>query len=178
MIITLSGLTGTGTTSVAKKLKEELGYEYIYAGQILRDEAERRGMSLLEFDKYLVDHLEFDKELDKKVVEFGRTHPNSILEGRISAWMVDKEGLSALKILLTVSLDLAAERIFQRDNLSIEEAKNKISERDTVIFGRYKELYDIDPSDTSVYDHIIDTSKYSVDEEVEIIRALMKDKLG
>ena len=41
MIITISGLAGTGTTSLSAALSNILGFEYIYAGKIFRDEAKK-----------------------------------------------------------------------------------------------------------------------------------------
>jgi len=169
MIITVSGLAGTGTTSVCQKLKEKLGFEYIYAGAIFRTEAEKMGISIEEFCKHLEKHPELDKDIDRKIIEFAEEHKNTILEGRLAGWMVYKEDLSALKVLLKVPLDIAAKRVSYRDLVSPEEALKIVEDRDKRDRERYKKLYDIDLADESIYDLIIDTSDKSIDEEVSEI---------
>ena len=51
MKITISGLPGSGTTTVAKLLAERLGYKLISAGDVFRKLAMERGMTLEEFSK-------------------------------------------------------------------------------------------------------------------------------
>jgi len=176
MIITVSGLAGTGTTSVCKMLQEKLGFEYIYAGKIFRDEADKLDMEIGEFAKYLEKHQDLDKEIDQKMIEFAKEHKDTILEGRLSAWMVERAKLPALKILLTAQVDVSAERVGFRDELSLKEAKEKVLARDTVDRKRYQKLYDIDIADDSVYDMIFDTSEFTVEEEVEAIEELVKSR--
>jgi len=175
MIITVSGLAGTGTTSVSRKLKEKLGYEYIYAGKIFRDEAEKLGMEIGEFANHLMDNPDMDKAIDHKMVEFAKAHPNCILEGRLSAWMMEKYEIDALKILLIAPKKVSAARVAGRDNMSLKEAMKKVSDRDSIDRERYKKLYEIDIHDDSIYDFEFDTSEFSVDEEVEIILQIIKD---
>jgi len=95
MIITVSGLAGTGTTSVCQKLKEKLGFEYIYAGAIFREESKKKGLSIEDFCHFLEENPEMDKDIDRKVVEFALDNKNSILEGRLAGWMVHNEGLES-----------------------------------------------------------------------------------
>ena len=176
MIITISGLAGTGTTSVSTMLKKKLGYEYIYAGQIFRDEAKKLNMNIGEFASYLSDHPDLDKDIDQRMVTFAKKHPNAILEGRLSAWMIERAHISAIKILLTAPLSVSADRVAKRDNMSLKEATEKVKERDTVDRKRYLKLYNIDIEDNSVYDISFDTSQFTLEEEVESILEYIKGK--
>ncbi|OYT61348.1 hypothetical protein B6U81_03145 [Thermoplasmatales archaeon ex4484_30] len=45
--ITISGLPGSGTTTIANLLKKKLNLQYIYAGKIFRKMAEENEMELL-----------------------------------------------------------------------------------------------------------------------------------
>ena len=67
--ITISGLPGTGTTTIAKLLKKELGLEYIYSGDIFRNMAEKYNMSLEEFGSYCEKHRDIDEDLDRYQLE-------------------------------------------------------------------------------------------------------------
>ena len=66
--ITIGGLPGSGTTTVAKLLKKKLRLPYKYAGKIFRHMAEEHGMELLEFERHCEEHPELDKKLDKILI--------------------------------------------------------------------------------------------------------------
>jgi cytidylate kinase len=51
MIVTVGGLPGTGTSTLCRLLERELGLPYVYAGQIFRQEAAARGLSLAELNE-------------------------------------------------------------------------------------------------------------------------------
>ena len=51
MIITLGGLPGSGTSTVAKKLADILQLEIVSAGNMFRDMAKEMGISLVELGK-------------------------------------------------------------------------------------------------------------------------------
>ena len=48
MLITISGLPGSGKTTVARLVARELGLEHVYAGDIFRRQAEEHGLTLAE----------------------------------------------------------------------------------------------------------------------------------
>lgn len=167
MIITVSGFSGTGTSTICRMLRARLGYAYIDAGSIYRYEAGLLKMSLPEFLVYCDNKPEFHKAVDTKMIEFARTYPNCILEGRISGWILAREGISALKILFTAPLEVCAERVSKRDHLTYEQAYKANLHRNDTDKKRYMDLYEIDVDDHSVYDVIFDTSKYMIEQEVE-----------
>jgi len=68
-IITISGLPGTGTTTIAKLLEKKLGLEYVYSGDIFRKMAEKYKMSLEEFGNYCEKHRDVDEQLDRYQLE-------------------------------------------------------------------------------------------------------------
>jgi len=49
MIITISGLPGSGKTTVAKKLSKKLNYEFISVGDLKGQFAKEKGMTIDEF---------------------------------------------------------------------------------------------------------------------------------
>ena len=66
VIITISGTSGSGKSTVGQLLKEKLKMNYIYSGQIFRETAKKYKMSLEEFGKYCENNENIDKELDEK----------------------------------------------------------------------------------------------------------------
>ena len=178
MIITISGLAGTGTTSLSAALSNILGFEYIYAGKIFRDEAKKLNMEIGEFAEYLSNHPDLDRAIDYRMIEFAQTHTHSILEGRLSAWMVHKQNIPALKILLRVPLDISAQRVADRDEIDYKEAMFRVKNRDSIDRERYLKLYNIDINDSSVYDIIFDTSRCSLEEEILAVESIARTRLS
>ena len=168
--ITISGLPGTGKTTVAKLLEKRLGLRYVYSGEIFREMAKKHGMSLEEFGAYCETHREIDEELDRFQLEILRKG-NVILEGRISGWIAHRNNVPAVKVLLETAIDVRTGRIVKREQGNIEERKKEILKREKSEASRYKKYYGIDVYDTSIYDVIIDVSKKTPEEITEIILA-------
>jgi CMP/dCMP kinase len=166
--ITISGLPGTGKTTVAKLLEKQLGLRYVYSGEIFRQMAKKHGMSLEEFGAYCEKHREIDEELDRLQLEILRTG-NVILEGRISGWLAHRNNIAAVKVLLEADITVRAGRVVKREQGKIEKRKKEILRREKSEATRYKKYYDIDVGDISIYDIIIDVSKRTPEEITEII---------
>ncbi|RLF75681.1 cytidylate kinase, partial [Thermococci archaeon] len=64
LVITVSGLAGSGTTTLCRNLAKYYGFKHVYAGLIFRQMAEEMGMSLPEFQEYAELHPEVDREVD------------------------------------------------------------------------------------------------------------------
>ena len=169
MIITIGGLPGTGTTTMAKKIAEKYNLRHVCAGFIFRDMAKEMGMDLAEFSKYAEENEEVDKEIDRRQVEMAK-EGNIVLEGRLAAWMLIKNNIKIdLAIWLKAPPMVRAERISIRENEDVEEAMRKMLEREQSEKKRYKEIYNIDIDDLSIYDLVIDTSKWGIDGVFSII---------
>lgn len=170
--ITISGLPGTGKTTVAQLLEQKLGLKYVYSGEMFRSLAAQHHMTLEEFGKYCESHRDIDEQLDSYQVNVLR-QGNVILEGRLSGWLARNNGISALKVLLTAPLETRAKRIVKREEGAVEMRKKEILKREKSEATRYKNYYKIDIKDTSIYDLIIDTSKKTPEEiATEIIAYL------
>lgn len=90
MIITIGGLPGTGTTTIAKLISEKYNLNHVCAGFIFRDMAKEMGMGLQEFSKYAEENPNIDHEIDRKQVELAK-EGNIVLEGRLATWMLKKK---------------------------------------------------------------------------------------
>jgi len=156
MKITIGGLPGSGTTTSARLIERNLGFKHIYAGMIFREIAEEKGMSLEEFSRYAEENREIDELVDRKQKELSEKYENCIVEGRVAAYFVDAD----LKIWLIAPFEVRVKRVANREKKSFEEAKEKIEIREKSERSRYKEFYDIDMDDLSVYDLIINTDKW------------------
>ena len=157
--MTIGGLPGTGTTTVAKLLREELGIRYVYTGDIFREMARERKMEVAEFGDYVREHPEIDRELDRRQVELAR-ESDIIIEGRLAGYMAHHHGVEAYKIWLHATPEIRAERVAGRESKTTERVLAENTRREDGERLRYMEIYDYDIRDTSFYDIDIDSGRY------------------
>ena len=167
-VITISGLPGSGTTTVSKLLEEKTGLKYIYSGDIFRQMAKKYGMSLEEFVLYCENNKKVDEELDDYQLKILKEN-DIILEGRISGWIPYRNNIDSLKVVIKADLDIRVNRIINRESGDFDKRKQEILKREKSEAVRYKKYYDIDVSDLSIYDLVIDSSDKSPEEIVDII---------
>jgi len=165
LVITVSGLAGSGTTTLCKNLAKHYGFKHVYAGLIFRQMAKEMGMSLEEFQKYVELHPEIDREVDRRQVEAAK-ECNVVIEGRLAGWMVKN---ADLRIWLDAPIMERARRVAKREGISVEEAFVQIAEREKQNRKRYLNLYGIDIEDKS--NLIINTAKWDPDGVFAIVKA-------
>lgn len=174
-IITIAGKLGSGKSTTSSLLSEKLSYEKFSSGDFFRQVGLDRGLTLLELSKLAETDDSIDIETDNKVREAGQKE-NIILESRLAYHFVPE----SFKVYLTLDTKESAKRMFEdlennphrkatEDYSSVEEMEEKVKERYASEKLRYKKLYNVDTTDTSKFDLIIDTSKHSPDEVCEII---------
>jgi cytidylate kinase len=127
--ITISGLPGTGKTTVARLLEKRLGVRYVYSGEIFREIAKKYKMSLEEFGEYCETHREIDEELDRYQLGILR-EGNVIVEGRISGWLAYQNHIPAVKVLLDADMNVRVGRIVKREQGDVEKRKKEILKRE------------------------------------------------
>ena len=158
--ITISGELGSGKSSLSKLLCEKANFKILSVGAIQRELAEKHGMSTLEFNKYMETHPEIDIECDNKVVEYGLSDANLILDSRMAWHFVPH----AFKIHLLVNINIAAHRIFNDDvrqneqNNDIEHTIQNIITRKASEVKRFKEQYNVEINDLHNYNIVVDSS--------------------
>ncbi len=164
MIVTVGGPIGSGKTTITKALAEKFDLEHISAGEVFRGMAEERGMTLAEFSKFAEEHHELDKEVDKRQVEMAK-EGDAVIDGRLSGWMMDAD----LKIWLYAPLKIRAARVANREGKSYETALLETEEREKSEKKRYRMVYGIDMEDISIYDIVLNTSKWDAEGTIAVI---------
>ena len=164
--ITIAGDLGSGKSTVANHLINNINYRIESAGLIFRRLAEQHGMTAKEFNQFIESNPKYDNMVDDTIKEMGEKEENIIFDSRLAWYFVPK----SFKIYMYVDVDTATERIFNdkgrvsESYSDMEVAKKEIIERRQSEVLRYKTFYNIDINDYSNYDFIIDTSHATKDE--------------
>ena len=173
MIITISGESGSGKTTVGKLLSNLMNYKFISGGYFFREKAKEYNMDLINFSKYAEKHQEIDHEEDTMLLNFIKSNDNIVIESRLSGYLSYKNNINAYKIYLFVSENERINRLKLRDK-NID--KSDIIRRGRSELKRYIIFYGINYKDFSYYDLIINTDKYKPEGISEIIIKRLKDK--
>lgn len=177
MKITIGGMPGSGKSVVGKFIADKLGYEFHSLGGIRRGLAEKRGMTINEFN-------ELDEDTDTEVDDFqrrlGAESDDFVIEGRLSYHFIP----DSFKIYFDCDLGVAAERIFKASRAnedrgsSPRETYKKLNERVRNDKKRYGKHYGLDCYDKSQFDYVVDTSKLSLDEVKAMVWNAVKSRLS
>jgi predicted cytidylate kinase len=169
MRITISGPIGSGKTTACDLLAKRLGYRSVVSGKIFREMAKEHKMTLAEFGELCERDMRYDRLLDERMVEIARDAPDIILEGRLVAHMLEKNGIPALKFFLTADLETRAKRVVEREGSPLDIALKEMEEREDSEAVRYRSYYGIDIKGVDVYDVVIDTADKTPEQIVDLM---------
>jgi len=175
LVVTISGLHGSGKSTYAKALAEEFKLRHVSAGQLFREIARGKGLSMEELIQSTADDSGIDNLIDnrtKREAEKG----DVILDGQLAGWMAKDK--ASLKIFLTAPEDVRVRRIAERDSIDLEKARAQTVLREKAERERYKKYYNIDITDISIYDLIMDTSLLPIEESIKILKNIISDYIG
>ncbi|MBT4516448.1 MAG: AAA family ATPase [Candidatus Komeilibacteria bacterium] len=178
-IITISGPGGSGKSTIAKALVKEYKAERIYVGGIRRQIAKDKGMTLSELNEYALTHPETDIDVDKKAAQDARDFAKDsmvIVEGRTQFYFLPE----SIKIYIKVTLEEGAKRIWkslQKEEIKQERNEAKVNSLDELIIKnkrrqeidkeRYKKYYNLDHTDESQYDFVLNTTNINAAEATQ-----------
>lgn len=174
MIISFNGDEGSGKSTIAKKVAQALNYPRYYMGQIFRDMAKKRGLTVGEYSKLGETDPTVDKEIDDHVLHLAKNEKDFVIESR-TAWHFIPQ---SLKIYLKVSEEEGARRIFNelqseqaqktrnevKNVETIADIKSKVRVRRETDDARYKKYYGIEIHKDDNYDFVLDTTGIGIEE--------------
>ncbi len=186
MNITITGNLGSGKSSIAKILKER-GYEIFSTGQIFRQLAMDKGLSVEEFNKQVNEAASkgdrsVDKMIDDTTTKIGEEKDMIVFDSRL-AWHFAPR---SFKVFVITDIDEASRRVYNdsvRANSesynSQEECRKALINRQRLETVRYKEIYGIDYYDMSNYNLVIEsTNAAPIELAGEILSRLEEYKKG
>ncbi|MFB6167093.1 MAG: cytidylate kinase family protein [Candidatus Nanohaloarchaea archaeon] len=183
-IFTVSGLTGTGTSTIAAFLAEEYGLDHVDAGDFFRGKAEEYGMSIEEFDSEASrieeeEDVDFDVQWDRTVLRYAFTRDDIVLEGRLTGAVL--QDLATVRVWVECDTRTVAERLKEdtREDKAesiggqtVEDIEEYVRRRNGKQLERYREKYGVDPTDRDFYNVVIDNSQ-----SLQQVKAELKGKV-
>jgi len=172
LFITVSGPPGCGATTVCEGLSTALDCGYVSGGDIFRELADDRGMSLSQLIAKTDETDEIDRALDQRLrtiaEKWGASNKPFILESRLSGWLAGNR--ADLRIWLDAPDEVRVERTRDREEMGAEMRVREVSEA-----GRYRSYYGIDINDRSLYDLAINTARWSPEATLEMILSAVEE---
>lgn len=174
--IAISGRPGAGRSTLLKNLKPvvtPLGWETFSGGDWARKFAIENGKHNAD-DPTHHKATDYGDEVDHQIDAAMRqklTDPNAhvAVESWIAGW--NMRGLPhVLKILLVCDDALRIDRVVNRDNISVEEAKVHLREREDANLSKWKRMYGVEDFwDPKYYDLVINTYLHGPQETLDLV---------
>ncbi len=179
MIITITGKPCSGKSTVARIICEKFGFTHIAVGDIFKQEADKQGMSVEQFNKKCAENPQFDNFVDDKIKELGVQYSGQkyLFDSRL-AWHFIPD---SFKVYVDLDDDTMAERLANSDRegfekyTNLDDAKKTLQNRRKLEVERYQNLYDVNLEDLQNYDFVINSKNLTPDEVAGEIITAYKD---
>ncbi len=174
--VTVSGHPGSGTSTLVRGLMDRFGWTSLNGGDVFREEAKRRGMSLGDFGELCKNELDVDRSLDE-LLRQRMQGPDAahIVKSRLAGWWAHRLELPCLRIWLDVSDEERARRVSEREGLAFVDALEANRARAAVDDERFMLLYDLVPEDPEPYTHVLDATTLNATQILDHVVVLLEE---
>lgn len=160
-IITLSGMLGSGKSTIGKLLAQKLAYTFYSTGIAQRQIAKTYGVTTLELNKMCITDPSIDMQIDSVFKTLSQKNQNFVVDSRMAFFFIP----NSFKVKLNVDTNIAGERIFndterteEKSYTTIQESIASLKSRRILEVERFKRIYHVDIDDNTNFDFIIDTT--------------------
>ncbi len=178
--ISITGDLGSGKSTIAKILAEELQAKYLSTGAIQRNIASRYNMTTLEMNKYADVHKEIDDEIDNVLRDLNTSDKRFVIDSRLAWFFVP----TSFKLYFTTDIEVAAKRVLNdstrinEDYSTVEEAIVNIKERKKSENERFLKLYGADCANFNSFDLILNTTELKTVVVSQFIADVLSGKIA
>ncbi len=181
IVVCISGLAGTGKSTLAKKLAQKYKLKYYSGGDALKELAKDEGYNPssrgwwespegLSFLKKREKNLKFDKAVDDKLLEYAQ-QGNVLLDSWAMPWLLR----TGFKIWLVASVEKRAERIAKRDKIAVKKALQVLKEKEARTKAIYEKLYGFRlGEDFGPFNLVLDTDNLAAGEVFQVLCMVME----
>jgi CMP/dCMP kinase len=174
-IITIAGAPGSGKSSTADLVAKKLNFAHFSSGDFMRKIALEKNISLNELSALAEKDDSIDISIDNENKRVGKLN-KVVVDSRLAFHFIP----NSFKVFLDLPVEIAAERIIKdlkenelrqksEQSKNKEEVYKKITTRLESEKKRYRELYNLDHTDKTQFDLVIDTNKNNLEQVVNII---------
>lgn len=167
--VAISGKSGCGNTTVSRLLAERLGIRFI--NYTFRTIAVEDGISFEDVCRRAEESDDDDRRVDENQVRMAR-EGSCVLGSRLAVWMLEE---ADLKVFLTGSPDVRAQRIREREGGDIRNHLESTLVRDRRDHDRYVRQYGIDNDDFEFADLVVNTDRLDAEQVTGIVEAGVRE---
>lgn len=168
LLVTISGPPGSGTTTISEGLADALDVQCISGGDIFRDLADEKDMTLTQLGAKADESPEIDRLIDGRIQriaeEWGASNKGLVLTSRLAGWVAGNR--ADLRVWLDAPPEIRVDRLRDREEMESELRIQEVTEA-----GRFQSYYDVDITDRSFYDLNVNTARWSPDAVLRMILA-------
>ena len=180
IVVCISGMAGTGKSTLAKKLAKKYELKYYSGGDALKELAKDQGYNSssrgwwespegLSFLEKREKNLTFDKAVDDKLLDYAQQR-RVLLDSWTMPWLLK----TGFKIWLVASVEKRAERIAKRDRIPINEALRVLKEKEARTKAIYKKLYGFTlGEDFEPFNLVLDTDALNAEGVFQVLCMVM-----
>lgn len=192
MIVIVTGMPGSGKSTLVELLASEFKLKAVYASDILKQLKEKgitdvnaeqtkkssgwwESREAGDYAEQRKKDFSMDRALDEKLLEIIETGDNLVVDSRTMPWLSKK----GFKAWIGASEEVRAARIAERDGTDPEKVKGAMRKRAENDRAIYKELYGFDyGKDFSVFDLVLDTDDMDKQQVFEEVRDEIKNRVN
>ena len=183
--IAISGRPGAGRSTLLHNLRpilSPLGWETFFGGEWARQFAIQVGKHKPDDPKHH-KATDYGDEIDHKIdLEMRQKLSDPTVHIAVESWIAgwNMRGLPhVLKVLLQCDDALRIDRVVNRDNLSVEEAKMHLQEREQANLKKWQRMYGVsDFWDPKHYDLVINTYAHGPKETLDLALQKLGYEIG
>ncbi|MGC8669676.1 MAG: AAA family ATPase [Candidatus Micrarchaeia archaeon] len=171
--ICISGLTGSGKSTIGSRLAEGLNIMNI-TKELTKSYSKFKKDSNKNNLKDIIEtaNTEYAKSFDREIAKLASKN-NCVVTTWLGPWIVKNP---TIRVWLNASVEERARRKSLKDGMKLSEAKKYVMLKDRLTIDSFKNIYGINVMDHSAFDLEINTERVSIDATVSIISLLSAEK--
>lgn len=175
-MLCVCGMSGSGKSTVARRLAERYKLRYLSGGDTLRSLAVEKGYRIVgggwweseegrRFLEQRMSDFSFDRAVDEKLLRWARKG-GVVLDSWTMPWLFK----SGFKVWLECSVEVRARRLMRRNNVTFEETLEALRVKEENTKAIYLDLYGFRlGEDFGPFDLILDTNFLGADDVFHVL---------